>query len=128
MEARSFSAERARTLLVKVKEYKADLAALRTELKKARTLSTACRPQLAFTHFPLQVGLDRMAPKSRSLATTVPLLGVSGHDESPSLHLLYHVACSSTFTIVMVGLSSPLHAAAVLSDAGPHVLHRECRR
>ena len=38
MEARSFSAERARTLLVKVKEYKADLAALRTELKKVLRL------------------------------------------------------------------------------------------
>ena len=34
MEARSFSADRARSLLVKVKEYKADLAALRTEFKK----------------------------------------------------------------------------------------------
>ena len=37
MEARSFSADRARSLLVKVKEYKADLAALRTEFKKVRT-------------------------------------------------------------------------------------------
>lgn len=34
MEARSFSTEKLRALLVKVKDYKADLAALRTDLKK----------------------------------------------------------------------------------------------
>lgn len=37
MEARSFSADRSRALLIKVRDYKADLAALRTDLKKVRT-------------------------------------------------------------------------------------------
>ena len=41
MEARSFSADRARSLLVKVKEYKADLAALRTEFKKVSQTCSA---------------------------------------------------------------------------------------
>ena len=35
MEARSFSPERSRQLLVKVKEYKADLAKLRTDASTA---------------------------------------------------------------------------------------------
>ncbi len=36
MEARSFSPDRSRVLLAKVKEYKADLAALRADAKKVR--------------------------------------------------------------------------------------------
>ena len=39
MEARSFSTDRSRALLLKVKDYKADLAALRNDLKKV----PACR-------------------------------------------------------------------------------------
>ena len=39
MEARSFSADKSRALLMKVKDYKADLAALRADLKKVRTAS-----------------------------------------------------------------------------------------
>lgn len=41
MEARSFSPERARVLLQKVKEYKADLATLRADAKKV-SLAGAC--------------------------------------------------------------------------------------
>ena len=40
MEARSFSPERARALLQKVKEYKADLASLRQEAKQVQVAST----------------------------------------------------------------------------------------
>jgi vesicle transport through interaction with t-SNAREs 1 len=40
MEARSFSPERARALLQKVKEYKADLASLRQEAKQVQLAST----------------------------------------------------------------------------------------
>jgi Vesicle transport v-SNARE protein N-terminus len=40
MEARSFSPERARALLQKVKEYKADLASLRQEAKQVQLTST----------------------------------------------------------------------------------------
>ena len=36
MEARSFSADKSRALLSKVRDYKADLAALRTDFKKVR--------------------------------------------------------------------------------------------
>ena len=42
MEARSFSPERARALLQKVKEYKADLASLRQEAKQVTTCSHLC--------------------------------------------------------------------------------------
>lgn len=42
MEARSFSPERARTLLQKVKEYKADLASLRQEAKQVTTCTHLC--------------------------------------------------------------------------------------
>lgn len=38
MEARSFAPERARALLQKVKEYKADLATLRADAKKVLTI------------------------------------------------------------------------------------------
>ena len=41
MEARSFTPDKSRQLLVKVKEYKADLAALKEELKKAAGSSSA---------------------------------------------------------------------------------------
>ena len=66
MEARSFSADRARSLLVKVKEYKADLAALRTEFKKVlQTLVALTRPAAA------HVSLKRPLWESPSAETLI---------------------------------------------------------
>lgn len=78
MEARSFSPERARVLLQKVKEYKADLATLRADAKK---VSAAAAPGAAVR---AELGLDddyysTSAGQRERMLTSTERLNKTGH-------------------------------------------------